>query len=108
MRVLLDESVPRPLSQLIAGHDVTTVVEHGWAGMRNGELLQRASDEFEVFVTVDKNLPQQQDLQRYSVAVVILAATTNRLEDLKPLVPQLLAALESVPSSPTVLSVPTT
>lgn len=51
MRVLLDESVPRPLSQLIAGHDITTVVEHGWAGMRNGELLQRASDEFEVFVT---------------------------------------------------------
>ena len=108
MRVLLDESVPRPLAHLIVGHDVVTVVEHGWAGMRNGELLERASNEFEVFVTVDRNLPRQQDLQRYAVAVVILAASTNRMEDLRPLVPQLLAVLESAPSSPTVLSLQTT
>lgn len=108
MRILLDESVPRPLSSLIVGHDVTTVVGHGWAGMRNGELLERASQDFDVFVTVDKNLPQQQDMQRYSVAVVILDARTNRLEDLRPLVPQLLDVLGNLPSSPIVLTTSTT
>ena len=104
MRVLLDESVPRRLSGLITGHDVTTVVGHGWAGMRNGELLERASQEFDVFVTVDKNLPRQQDLARYSVVVVVLDAVTNRLADLRPLVPQLLAVLNDLPPSPVVLA----
>jgi hypothetical protein len=65
VRVLLDESVPRPLAALLKGHDVTTVGQHGWAGIRNGELLERASAEFDVLVTVDKNLPRQLDLRRY-------------------------------------------
>ena len=106
MRVLLDESVPRRLARLIPGHEVTTVVDHGWAGMRNGVLLDRASRDFDVFVTVDKNLPQQQDLRRFSIAVVILEARTNGLEDLRPLVPQLLRALDEVPGSPTVITGP--
>jgi predicted nuclease of predicted toxin-antitoxin system len=103
VRVLLDESVPRRLARLILGHEVTTVVDHGWAGLRNGELLKRASSEFDVFVTVDRNLPQQQDLQRYPIAVVILEAPTNRLDDLRQLVPQLLRALDELPGSLTVI-----
>jgi len=58
VRVLLDESVPRRFAHLILGHEVATVVDHGWAGLRNGEPLDRASGEFDVFVTVDKNLPR--------------------------------------------------
>jgi hypothetical protein len=92
----LDESVPRRLAPLIAGHDVTTVADRGWAGMRNGELLAHASSEFEVLVTVDKNLPMQQDLARHAVSVVILDARSNRLDDLAPLVPQLVDTLDGV------------
>lgn len=90
MRVLLDECVDRRLAAEIAGHDVTTVPDAGWAGLANGELLAEAQQGFDAFITVDRNLPSQQDLSRFSIAVVILRAASNRIEDLHPLVPDLL------------------
>ena len=65
----------------------------GWAAVENGKLLTLAAKEFDVFVTVDRNLIFQQNLPRFDVAVVVLRAPTNRLEDLRPLVPKLLEAL---------------
>ena len=65
-----------------------------WATLKNGELLSLASTHFDVFVTVDRNLTFQQNLSSYSIAVLVLRAKTNRLADLRPLVPMLLAALE--------------
>ncbi len=62
----------------------------GWAAVENGKLLTLAAKEFDVFVTVDRNLIFQQNLPRFDVAVVVLRAPTNRLEDLQPLVPKLL------------------
>jgi hypothetical protein len=106
VRVLLDESVPRPLARLLEGHEVETVGDFGWQGMRNGELLARASSDFDVFVTVDRNLPHQQDLARYAVAVVILEAPTNRMEDLRRVVPSLLETLSGRPASPTIVRAP--
>ena len=70
-----------------------TVPEVGWAAIKNGELLARAEREFEVFVTVDRRLPSQQDLPRFSIAVIVLRARSNRVTDLRGLIPQLLAAL---------------
>ncbi len=67
----------------------------GWAAIKNGELLNLASKHFDVFVTVDRNLSFQQHLPSFSLAVVILQAKTNRLADLRPLVPKLLEAIES-------------
>jgi hypothetical protein len=93
VRVLLDECVDRRLAEDILGHDVKTVPEAGWAALKNSELLARAEHEFEVFVTVDRNLPLQQDLSRFSIAVIVLRAPSNRVTDLRGLVPQLLAAL---------------
>ncbi len=93
MRVLLDECVDRRLAGDILGHDVRTVPEAGWAALRNGDLLARAEHEFDAFVTVDRNLPLQQDLSRFSIAVIVLRAPSNRVADLRRLVPQLLAAL---------------
>ena len=93
MRVLLDECVDRRLAGDILGHDVRTVPEAGWAALKNGELLARAEHEFEAFVTVDRKLPFQQDLSRFSLAVIVLRAPSNRVTDLRGLVPQLLAAL---------------
>jgi hypothetical protein len=96
VRLLLDECVDRRLAEDIKGHDVRTVPEAGWAGLANGELLVRAQHEFDAFVTVDRNLPSQQDLSRFSIAVVVLRARSNRVGDLRDLIPQLLAALPGV------------
>lgn len=68
----------------------------GWAGKRNGELIGFAADHFDVFVTVDRNLPKQHDITRYDLAIVVLVASSNRLSDLLPLVPRLLATLNDV------------
>ena len=89
----LDECVDRRLAGDIQGHDVKTVPEAGWATLTNGDLLARAEHEFEAFVTVDRNLPFQQDLSRFSIAVIVLRARSNRLADLRSLIPQLLATL---------------
>jgi hypothetical protein len=67
----------------------------GWATVENGALLTLASQHFDVFVTVDRNLSFQQNLDSFSIAVIVLQAKTNRLADLRPLVPSLLAAIES-------------
>lgn len=96
MRVLLDESLPRPLAKLLAGHDVRTVVQVGGASIENSELLRRAADAFEVVITADQNLEFQQNLRTLPVAVVVLVAESNRLESLEPLVPALLDALKTL------------
>ncbi len=94
MRVLLDEQLPRQLARELTGHAVSTVQQQGWAGLKNGELLRRAADDaFEVFVTADQNLQFQQNLARSRLRVVVLAAPSNTIEDLLPLVPNLLKAI---------------
>ena len=65
----------------------------GWSGVKNGQLLALAEDAFDVFVTVDRNLSFQQDLARHSIAVIVLRARSNRLGDLRPLIPRLMEAL---------------
>jgi len=68
----------------------------GWAGLKNGQLLTRAQTEFDVFITVDRNLSFQQNVSRYDIAIVVLRAASNRLQDLLPLVPKVRAALSNV------------
>ena len=103
-RVLLDECVDRGLAEEIKGHDVVTVPEAGWASIKNGELLSRAHAEFDVFITTDRNLMFQQNLPKFDLAVIVLAAKTNRLQDLLPLVPKILDAIGSAKlGSPVVL-----
>lgn len=98
MRVLVDECVDWRLSRDIVGHDVKTARQMGWSTIRNGELLASAAKEFDVFVTVDRNLSFQQNLPAFSIAVIVLRAKTNRLSDLRPLVPDLLAAIPTAAS----------
>ena len=74
-----------------------TVQEMGWAGKKNGELLQLLLGQgFEVLVTVDRNLPYQQNLKAASLAVIVLVASSNRVSDLKPLMPSVLNALSTI------------
>ena len=103
-KVLLDECVDRGLASEIAGHDVKTVPDIGWASLKNGELLGRAQAEFDVFVTTEQNLMFQQNLPKFDIAVIVLAGKTSRLSDLLPLVPKLLDALPSAkPGDPIIL-----
>ena len=101
---MLDECVDRGLAKEITGHDILTVPEAGWASIKNGELLSRAHAEFDVFITTDRNLMFQQNLPKFNLAVIVLAAKTNRLQDLLPLVPKILGAIGSAkPGNPVVL-----
>jgi len=93
VRVLLDECVDRRLAADIQGHEVKTVPEAGWAALKNGDLLSRAQHEFDALLTTDRNLPFQQDLSHFSIAVIVLRAQSNRVTDVRPLIPELLAAL---------------
>jgi hypothetical protein len=84
VKVLLDECVDQRLRKELAGHEVRTVQEMGWAGTKNGQLLQIAQQAFDVFLTVDRNLYFQQNLPKFNIAVLIIVAKTNRLAELKP------------------------
>ena len=96
MRILLDESLPIELCSEVFGHDVRYVREMGWSGLKNGELLRRAAASFDLLLTADQNLEYQQNLNRLPVAVVVLVAPSNRIEQLRPLLlrlPNILASL---------------
>jgi hypothetical protein len=95
MRVFLDECVDWRLGRDLTAHEVRTARQMGWTAIGNGELLALASQEFDVFLTVDRNLAFQQNVGMLTIAVIVLQAPTNRLADLRPLVPQLLAAIDS-------------
>ena len=96
MRILRDESLPIELRDELPEHAVRSVREMGWSGLKNGELLGRAAGQFDVFVTADQNLQYQQNLQILPIAVAVLVAKSNRIQSLRPLVPDLLSALTSL------------
>jgi hypothetical protein len=101
VRVCLDECLDWHLAKHLPGHDVRTVAQMGWSSFENGELLARVSTQFDVFVTVDKNLPHQQSIGKLPLAVFVLDSRWIRLVDILPLVPNLMKALEN-PKSRTV------
>ena len=94
--MLLDECVPRKLRRELAGHEVSTVTERGWSGIKNGKLLALAEAEFEVLLTVDQNLKYQQNLKNFNIGILLLVARNNRLKTLLPLMPQAREELEHI------------
>ena len=96
MNILLDECVPARFARSLVGHAVTTVPKHRWSGIKNGELLELAEKEFDVFVTVDRKLAAQQDLKKFRIPVILIRARTNRLEHIRPLAAELLESLSGV------------
>lgn len=96
MKILLDECIDRRLAKEFVGCDVKTVPQMGWAGIKNGQLLALAEAEFDIFITVDRNLSFQQNLPQFNIAVVVLQVSSNRLADMKPVVPNVLAILATV------------
>jgi hypothetical protein len=96
MRLLLDECVPKALKRDLIGYEVSTVQTSGWAGTRNGALLRLAASTFDVLITVDQGIEYQQDLSGLTIAVVIMAADSNDVNDLRPLVPELMEVLRAI------------
>ena len=93
MRVLLDENLPHDLIAELTGHDVVTVQGLGWAGTKNGDLLRRAVDQIDAFVTMDRKLEREHDLSALPFGVVVIVARSNRMQDLLPLVAALRDAM---------------
>jgi predicted nuclease of predicted toxin-antitoxin system len=96
VKLLLDECLDWRLRRDLSGHEVLTVQEMGWNGIKNGRLLALAEREFQVFITGDRNLSFQQNVPRFSLAVVVLQAASIRLVHTRPLMPRLLSLLPSL------------
>lgn len=97
MKLLLDENLPHVLRHDITGHDCMTVAFMGWGGLKNGALLNQAARAgIDAMITKDAGLQYEQNLTDLPIAVIILHATTNDIDDIRPLVPALLNTLTAV------------
>ena len=96
MRILLDECLDWRLCRVLPGHTCVSVGEMGWSGLRNGDLLKKAEDEFDVFLTADSNLTFQQNLSKFDLAVIVLEPQSTRMVDTLPLMSQVLEVLETI------------
>jgi predicted nuclease of predicted toxin-antitoxin system len=109
MRLLLDECLPVELAENLPGHTTRTARQMGWLGIQNGRLLKliAESDQFDVFVTVDKNLPHQQNLSALPFAVAVLRVRSTRVTDVLAQVPELLRRLpETKPGQAITVAMP--
>src|SRR5450432_3959411 len=107
MLLLLDENLPKRLKSDFPEHDIFTVREKGWNGIKNGELLQlMLLNNFNALLTFDKNLQHQQNFSKYPVTVFVLTAFNNTFKLLSPLTPQInhILATEILTPGPTVIS----
>jgi hypothetical protein len=96
MRVLLDECLPRRNKLGLPEHEVRTVGEMGWAGIKNGALLQRVAGQFDAFLTVDRGIAHQQNLRGVPFGIVALSAFSNDIETLRPLLPRVREVLATL------------
>ena len=96
MRILLDECLDWRLQRELPGHDVLSVVQMGWSGIKNGKLLSLAEAQFQAFITGDRNLMFEQNLPNITLAVIVLEAPSIRLADTAPLMPKVLTLLPTI------------
>ena len=96
MRLLIDECLPRALKPLLHGHTRRTVQEMTWSGVKNGALLPLAETEFDALITIDQGFEYQQNLKERRIAILLLVSRSNQIEDLAPIVPAALTALETI------------
>ena len=95
-RVLFDENMPRKLRRDLPEFFIRMAQEEGWSAFKNGDLLRRATTAFDVLVTIDQRMRYQQNVTRLQIGVVVIEVPDTRLVHLRPLVPQLTKAIESV------------
>lgn len=96
MRLLLDECVPKRLKRELLGHEVKTVQEMGWAGIKNGTLLKLADLQFDALLTVDQGIEYQHNFSGLKISILVMLAASNDVDDLFPLMPGVEEALASL------------
>jgi predicted nuclease of predicted toxin-antitoxin system len=96
MKIIIDECVPHIVKRRLPDRQIKTVQEMGWAGIKNGELLKLVEADFEVFITSDKNLRYQQNLENRKFAIVLLPS--NQVPIVENLLPQIDEELEKIKS----------
>lgn len=98
MKLLLDECLPRRLKFIFSdrGHECHTAREAGLGSKENGELLALAENNFDVLVTIDRNIRYQQNMKGRNIAILIIRARSNDISDIEPCIPNVLAALKSI------------
>ncbi len=107
MKLLLDENLPKQLKIDFSNHQVFTVADMGWAGIKNGQLLQlMISNNFDAFLTFDKNLQYQQNFLKYPITVFVLSAKINTYKELTILSPKILSLIntKNLQSGPFIIS----
>lgn len=105
MRILLDENLDWRLERDLVGHDVSSFTRLGWAGVKNGELLRRAEEQFDVLITMDYGLGQVLNIAGRNLVLILLRARSNRLADTRLLMHAVVEALEKAQSG-TLISIP--
>lgn len=103
MKILLDECLDRRLARDLSGFEVLTVPQMGWAGVKNDKLMALAETEFDVFITVDRNLSFQQNLPKFDIAVLVVRCRSNRLRDLQPFAAKIIEILPNLKKGEAIL-----
>jgi hypothetical protein len=96
VKILLDENLDWRLERYLPGHEVESVQLNGWAGLKNGELLSKAQNEFDAFITLDGSIEHQQNVARFKIVVIALRSRSNRLQDTWPLMAEVLHLLPNL------------
>ncbi len=99
MRILLDECVNAGIKEALPNHEVSTVSEIGWRTSKDGPLLAFAQTCFDVFVTVDRNLPYQQNVKALKIGIIVIRVQSNQIDSYRPTFNALQKAVESVQPS---------
>jgi hypothetical protein len=94
MKILLDECVPKIVKKRLPQFDISTVQEMNWSGVKNGELIELAEINFDVFISSDQNLKHQQNLKSRTLAFIILPS--NQVPIVESLLPQIELALNEI------------
>ena len=95
-RVLFDENMPHNLRRDLSGFAIRTVQEEGLSGVKNGELLRRASQAFEVLLTIDQRMRYQQNVAQFTIGIVVIEVPDTRIAFLRSLLPQIQQGVENV------------
>ena len=96
MRILIDECLNWRLARALTGHYAVSAQKMGWGGIKNGELLEKATKYFDVFITGDRNLSFEQDVTRFNIAVVVLHAVSTQLHQTLLLMSKVLEILPTL------------
>jgi predicted nuclease of predicted toxin-antitoxin system len=96
MKILIDECLDWRICRSLPDYHCVSLHKTGWAGLKNGELLERAQNEFDVFITSDRNLAFQQNTSKFRIGIIVLCAKSTRLNDTLSLMPEVAELLHSV------------